>query len=126
MTNLNFVSYYVFVFLFLLQILIQTLFIITFLGVNKYRLDKQADIDVLVIDNEAVKKQQIERLSKVKEGRDSVKAQQSLENLLQAANNAWNNGENGNNCLAAAVECARARCTVGEITDTMAKVLAKE
>ena len=80
-----------------MQILIQTLFIITFLGVNKYRLDKQADIDVLVIDNEAVKKQQIDRLSKVKEGRDSVKAQQSLENLLQAANNAWNNGKNGNN-----------------------------
>jgi len=94
-------------------------------GVNKYRLDKQADIDVLVIDNEAVKKQQIERLSKVKEGRDSVKAQQSLENLLQAANNAWNNGENGNNCLAAAVECARARCTVGEITDTMAKTFGR-
>ena len=92
------------------------------LGVNKYRLEKESDIDVLVIDNEAVKKQQIERLSKVKEGRDSVKAQQSLENLSQAASNAWNNGENGNNCLAAAVECARARCTVGEITDTMAKV----
>ena len=85
-------------------------------------MDKESDIDVLVIDNEAVKKQQIERLSKVKEGRDSVKAQQSLENLSQAASNAWNNGENGNNCLAAAVECARARCTVGEITDTMAKV----
>ena len=92
------------------------------LGVNKYRLEKESDIDVLVIDNEAVKKQQIERLSKVKEGRDSVKAQQSLENLSQAASNAWNNSENGNNCLAAAVECARARCTVGEITDTMAKV----
>jgi methylmalonyl-CoA mutase len=85
-------------------------------------LDKQADIDVLVIDNEAVKKQQIERLSEVKAGRDTVKALQSLENLSQAASNAWNNGENGNNCLAAAVECARARCTVGEITDTMAKV----
>merc|ERR1712037_1066525 len=94
-------------------------------GVNKYRLDKQADIDVLVIDNEAVKKQQIERLSKVKEGRDSVKAQQSLENLSQAASNAWNNGENGNNCLAAAVECARARCTVGEITDTVAKIFGR-
>ena len=96
--------------------------IVFLLGVNKYRLEKEDDIDVLVIDNEAVKKQQIERLNKVKETRDQDKAKQSLENLAQAANNSLNAGENGNNCLAAAVECARARCTVGEITDTMAKV----
>ena len=75
-----------------------------------------------MIDNESVKKQQIERLTKVKQGRDEAKAQQSLENLTQAAMNALNNGENGNNCLAASVECARARCSVGEITDAMAKV----
>ena len=76
-----------------------------------------------MIDNESVKKQQIERLTKVKQGRDEAKAQQSLENLTQAAMNALNNGENGNNCLAASVECARARCSVGEITDAMAKVV---
>ena len=67
--------------------------------------------------------QKSERLTKVKEGRDEAKAQQSLENLTQAAMNALNNGENGNNCLAASVECARARCSVGEITDAMAKVV---
>merc|ERR1712156_863443 len=58
-------------------------------------------------------------------GRDEAKAQQSLENLTQAAINALNNGENGNNCLAASVECARARCSVGEITDAMAKVFGR-
>jgi len=94
-------------------------------GVNKYQLEKEDQIEVLMIDNESVKKQQIERLTKVKQGRDEAKAQQSLENLTQAAMNALNNGENGNNCLAASVECARARCSVGEITDAMAKVFGR-
>merc|ERR1712168_724064 len=94
-------------------------------GVNKYQLEKEDSIDVLVIDNESVKKQQIDRLTSVKQKRDETKAQQALENLTQAANNALNNEENGNNCLAAAVECARARCTVGEITDAMAKVFGR-
>merc|ERR1711997_194148 len=94
-------------------------------GVNKYRLEKEDSIDVLVIDNESVKKQQIDRLIGVKQKRDETKAQQALENITQAANNALNHGENSNNCLAAAVECARARCTVGEITDAMAKVFGR-
>ena len=94
-----------------------------FLGVNKYQLEKEDQIDVLMIDNELVRKQQIERLSKVKRERDENKAQLCLENLTEAAKNQLNDTENGNNCLAAAVECARARCTVGEITDAMAKVI---
>ena len=76
-----------------------------------------------MIDNELVRKQQIERLSKVKRERDENKAQLCLDNLTEAAKNQLNDTENGNNCLAAAVECARARCTVGEITDAMAKVI---
>ena len=88
------------------------------LGVNKCRLEKEDPIDVLMIDNEAVKKSQLDRLSNVKQTRDESKAQACLENLSQAAQNQLND----NNCLAAAVECARARCTVGEITDAMASV----
>ena len=87
-------------------------------GVNKYKAEKEDQVDVLMIDNEAVKKQQIERLNQVRQTRDETKAQQCLDNLTKAAQN----GLEDNNCLAAAVECARARCTVGEITEAMAKV----
>lgn len=94
-------------------------------GVNKYKLDKEDPIDVLMIDNEAVKKQQIERLSTVKRTRDESQARLCLENLTLAAKNELKNGTMGNNCLAAAVECARARCTVGEITEAMAQVFGR-
>jgi len=89
-------------------------------GVNKYKLDKEDPIDVLVIDNAAVKDQQINRLNQIRTTRDNARAQVCLENLTKAASNVLNDDEDQNNCLAAAVECARARCTVGEITNAMA------
>ena len=89
-------------------------------GVNKYKLDKEDPIDVLVIDNAAVKDQQINRLNQIRTTRENARAQICLENLTNAASNALNDDNDQNNCLAAAVECARARCTVGEITNAMA------
>lgn len=92
-------------------------------GVNKYKLAKEDSIDVRMIDNAAVKKQQLGRLTDIKSSRNSALAESCLADLTKAASSCLNDPENGNNCLAAAVKCARARCTVGEITDAMGQVL---
>uniref|UniRef100_A0A8C3U6D9 Methylmalonyl-CoA mutase, mitochondrial n=1 Tax=Catharus ustulatus TaxID=91951 RepID=A0A8C3U6D9_CATUS len=85
-------------------------------GVNKHQLEKEETVEVLAIDNSAVRAKQIEKINKVKASRDQAAAQQSLAALTQCAAT----GEG--NLLALAVEAARARCTVGEITDAMKKV----
>ena len=85
-------------------------------GVNKYVLDEQDPIEVLSIDNEAVRTQQINRLKTMKENRNEKKAQECLEALRATAAN-----EKEGNILALAVDCARARCSVGEITQAMEK-----
>jgi methylmalonyl-CoA mutase len=84
-------------------------------GVNKYRLENEDPIDILDIDNTAVRKSQIARLEKTKRQRDPKAAQKALEVLAEVALT----GEG--NLLAAAVEAARARATVGEISDAMRK-----
>lgn len=94
-------------------------------GVNKYKLAKEEPIDVLVVDNDAVKKQQINRLSQIRQTRDNVTAQACLDKLSKAASNVLDNSNDGNNCLAIAVECARARCTVGEITNAMGEIFGR-
>jgi len=85
-------------------------------GVNKYRLETEEDIDVLMIDNTEVRAKQLERLNSVKGGRDSAKAEQSLKNIEEAARS----GEG--NIMALAIDAARARCTVGEISTAMENV----
>ncbi|KAM3856893.1 methylmalonyl-CoA mutase, mitochondrial isoform 1-T3 [Vipera latastei] len=85
-------------------------------GVNKYQLEKEETVEVLAIDNTSVRNKQIEKLIKVKACRDEVAAQKCLTALTECA--ATSQG----NLLALAVEAARARCTVGEITDAMKKV----
>jgi methylmalonyl-CoA mutase len=57
----------------------------TIVGVNKYRLEKEAPIDILEIDNTAVRKEQIERLKELKAGRDEAKVQAALD----AITNVW-------------------------------------
>lgn len=90
----------------------------TIVGVNKYVLDKQDDIDVLTIDNREVRKSQIEKLRALREGRDEDAAQSTLKALTEGA-------EGGGNCMALAVDCARSRCSVGEITEAMASVFGR-
>ncbi len=85
-------------------------------GVNKFRSDEEKKIDILEIDNTKVRAQQIARLEKIKQIRNSRKVAQTLKNLENIARS-----ENGN-LLEAAVEAARARATVGEISDAMRKV----
>ncbi|TRY62736.1 hypothetical protein TCAL_08681 [Tigriopus californicus] len=85
-------------------------------GVNKYVLDKQDDFEVLSIDNEEVRASQIARLDKIRSSRDNQKAQDCLEALREVAAK-----EKEGNLLELAIHCARARCTVGEITQAMEK-----
>lgn len=85
-------------------------------GVNKFRSDEEKKIDILEIDNTKVRAQQIARLEKIKKTRNSRKVTDTLKNLENIARSG-----NGN-LLEAAVEAARARATVGEISDAMRKV----
>lgn len=87
-------------------------------GVNKYRRDEEAPIDVLDIDNVAVRASQIQRLEQIRATRDQAACDAALAGLEEAARG------NGN-LLAAAVEAARARASVGEISDAMEKVFGR-
>lgn len=82
-------------------------------GVNKYRLDDEAPIDILQIDNAKVRKSQIERLEQVRSTRNPRAFDDAISALKQAAAS----GEG--NLLALAVEAARARASLGEISDAM-------
>ena len=84
-------------------------------GVNKYQLAEEPDVDVLDIDNSAVREGQIARLNKLRAERDTEVCQQTLDALSQAAKS----GEG--NLLELAVKAARARATVGEISDELEK-----
>ncbi|XP_056621186.1 methylmalonyl-CoA mutase, mitochondrial [Triplophysa dalaica] len=85
-------------------------------GVNKYRLEKEESVDVLAIDNTAVRNKQIEKLRKVRESRDTGAAKRCLDAIELCARSG------DGNLLELAVEAARARCSVGEITDAMKSV----
>ena len=82
-------------------------------GVNKYQLAEEPDVDVLDIDNSAVRVSQIARLEKVRAERDSDACQKALAALTEAAKS----GEG--NLLELAVDAARVRATVGEISDAL-------
>jgi methylmalonyl-CoA mutase len=90
----------------------------TIVGVNKYVLKEEDSIQVRSIDNEKVRAQQINRLKEIRASRDSAKAQAALESLTAGA-------EGDGNLLGLAVDCARARCSVGEITQAMEKVFGR-
>ncbi|MBK7947516.1 MAG: methylmalonyl-CoA mutase [Deltaproteobacteria bacterium] len=82
-------------------------------GVNKYRLDKQAQLEVRDIDNTAVRESQIRRLQQIKQSRDAKAVGKALANITALAKSGQGN------LLEAAVEAARVRATVGEISDAM-------
>jgi methylmalonyl-CoA mutase len=82
-------------------------------GVNKYQLEVEPEVDVLDIDNSAVRASQVARLEQVRSARDAQACEQALEALAKAAET----GEG--NLLALSVDAARARATVGEISDAL-------
>ncbi|MFI0731520.1 methylmalonyl-CoA mutase [Streptomyces sp. NPDC021225] len=91
------------------------------IGVNKYRVDSDEQIDVLKVDNSAVRAQQIEKLRRLRAERDDAVCQDALRALTAAAESGPGAGLTGN-LLALAVNAARAKATVGEISDALEKV----
>jgi methylmalonyl-CoA mutase len=94
------------------------------IGVNKYRVAGEDDIDVLKIDNRAVRAQQLEKLRRLREDRDPAACQAALDRLTAAAGRPAGNGDDGN-LLALAIDAARAKATVGEISDALEKVFGR-
>jgi len=87
-------------------------------GVNKYRLAQEDPIDILDVDNHAVREAQIARIAKVKAGRDEAACQAALDALREGARGT-------ENLLGLAVECARKRATLGEISQAMEDVFGR-
>ncbi len=85
-------------------------------GVNKYRLENEDPIEILAIDNSAVRKSQIARLDKTRRLRDATAVEQALRALSEVARSGQGN------LLETAVSAARARATVGEISDAMRQI----
>jgi len=91
----------------------------TILGVNKYRLDKEDPIEILDVDNVEVRRQQLARLGKLKNERDSAAVQAALGALTKCA-------ETGNgNLLELSIEAAKCRASLGEISYALEKVFGR-
>ena len=88
-------------------------------GVNQYRLEKEDPLQILDVDNQMVRKQQLEQLDRIKATRDTQKVQNSLKKLILCAQT----GEG--NLLEIAVEAARNRTTLGEISDALETVFGR-
>jgi len=88
-------------------------------GVNKYRLEKEETVDVLAIDNKEVREKQIQRINEARNRRDKKKWGEAMKKLETIASSGKGN------LLAAAIECARVRATVGEISDAMEKTFGR-
>ena len=85
-------------------------------GVNKFQVDQQDEVDILEIDNEQVRDAQLARLATIRESRDDSRVSAALSALTAAA-------ESGQgNLLSLAIEATRARATVGEISDALEQV----
>jgi methylmalonyl-CoA mutase len=91
----------------------------TIVGVNKYRPENPETVDILDIDNTAVRESQVRRLKDVRAKRDEAACRATLEALTRAAG-----GGNGN-LLDLAIEAMRARATVGEVSDALEKVFTR-
>jgi methylmalonyl-CoA mutase len=88
-------------------------------GINKYRLEKEDPLHILDVDNQMVRKQQLEQLDKIKASRNTKKVKETLEKLIATAKT----GEG--NLLEIAVEAARYRATLGEISDALETVFGR-
>jgi methylmalonyl-CoA mutase len=86
------------------------------IGVNKYRPTNETPLEILKVDNSAVRKSQIEKLKRLRNERDEIRCQAALDALSASARTGKGN------LLAAAVEAARARATVGEMSATLERV----
>jgi methylmalonyl-CoA mutase len=87
-------------------------------GVNKYLTDEKPDFEILEVDNAAVRKEQIERLEKLKAERDNAKVAEALRRIEEGA-------KGNDNLLELAIDAARKRATLGEISLAMEKVFGR-
>jgi len=88
-------------------------------GINKYRLEKEDPLHILDVDNQMVRKQQLEQLAQIKASRDSEKVKETLDKLIATAKTGKGN------LLEIAVEAARYRSTLGEISDALETVFGR-
>ncbi len=94
------------------------------IGVNRYRPASEAQIDVLKVDNSAVRQLQIDKLDRLRRERDPAAVEEALAALTRAADD--RSGKLGNaNLLALAIDAARAKATVGEISLALEKVFGR-
>jgi methylmalonyl-CoA mutase len=91
----------------------------TLVGINKYRLEQEAPLDTLEVDNTVVRQAQLARLEKLRSERNEAAVQQSLEAITECAN-----GGKGN-LLALSIDAARKRASLGEISMAMEKVFGR-
>ncbi|HWC55635.1 MAG TPA: methylmalonyl-CoA mutase, partial [Sphingomicrobium sp.] len=90
----------------------------TIVGVNRYRLKDEPAVDILEVDNAKVRASQIAKIEKVRAGRDEAKVRVALDALEAGA-------RDERNLLALSVECARVRCTLGEISDALERAFGR-
>ena len=88
------------------------------IGVNKFITDEKTEIELLVVDNNEVRKKQIDRINRIKSSRDKKKVQECLSKLEEGA-------RNDGNLLELAIEAARERATLGEISLAMENVFGR-
>ena len=88
-------------------------------GVNRYQREKEDQMDILEVDNSKVRLSQIARIQEMKANRDSLAVELTLDNLAEAAANGTGN------LLELAIECARKRATLGEISSAMEKTFGR-
>lgn len=93
-------------------------------GVNKYRPDSEKPLELLEVDNKAVREAQVAQLEKIKAERDTEKVNQALDAITEACSQ-QGGMDNSTNLLALAIEAARARATLGEISYAMEKVFGR-
>lgn len=88
-------------------------------GVNKYQLTEEDELQILEVDNKEVRRQQLQRLEEVKATRNTDVVNEKLKNLTTAATNKLKGSESEENLLALAVAAARERATLGEISSAL-------
>jgi methylmalonyl-CoA mutase len=89
------------------------------IGVNKYKIESDSSIEILEVDNQAVRQQQIKRLQALKESRDQLAVEKALDDLTNAASSGTGN------LLELSINAARARATLGEISFALEKVFGR-
>lgn len=88
-------------------------------GVNKYQLTEEDELQILEVDNKEVRRQQLQRLEEVKANRNTAVVAQKLKELTIAAKNKLDDSDSEENLLALAVSAARERATLGEISSAL-------